>query len=115
MAMKKSDVVKYVKDNEIEALKRVSKILDKKTNLQSFNGIVGGKNATYKVDPLEYDTPESYIEAWMLSHQKRYNDEKHFSNSKSSHRIYNLLQDSFVKDFIENYLARTYFRKMENK
>lgn len=111
MVMKKREVVKYVKENETAALERVSQILDKKTNLQSFNGIIGGKNATYEVDPLEYDTPESYIKAWMLSHQQRYNDEKHFSYSKSSHRVYNLLQDNFVKDFIENYLARTYFKK----
>lgn len=111
MVMKKSDVIKYVKDNETAALERASQILDKETNLQSFNGIIGGKNATYDVEPLEYDTPESYIEAWMLSHQKRYNDEKYFSYPKSSHRVYNLLQDSFVKDFIENYLARTYYKK----
>jgi hypothetical protein len=111
MAMKKSDVVKYVKDNEDAALERVSQILDKETNLQSFNGIIGGKNATYDVEPLEYDTPESYIEAWMLSHQKRYDDEKHFPYPKSSRRVYNLLQNNFVKEFIENYLARTYYKK----
>lgn len=111
MIMKKDDVIQYVKDNEDTALKKVSQILGKETTILSFNGIIGGKNATYGVDPLEYDTPESYIEAWMQSHQKKYNDEKTLSYKKSSHRVHDLMRDSFVRNFIENYLARTYFKK----
>ncbi|MFG6114601.1 topoisomerase [Halobacillus sp. MO56] len=113
MVMKRVDVIKYVKENEGRALKKASEILSKETSIQSFNGIVGGKNATYSVDPLEYETAESYIEDWMRSHHKRYNDEKNFSYRKSSHRVHDLLKDSFVKNYIENYLARTFFNKHE--
>ncbi|WP_242274960.1 topoisomerase [Bacillus cereus group sp. BfR-BA-01445] len=111
MGMKREDVIQYIEDNKDEALKRVSKILGKETKMPSFNGIVGGKNTTYDVNPLDYNTAERYVAAWMLSHEKRYNDEVNASYSKSSHRVYDLLQDSFVKEFIENYLARTYFNK----
>lgn len=113
MIMKKVNVEKYVKDNEDKALKKASEILGKEISMQSFNGIVGGKNETYGVDPLEYDTAENYIEAWMISHKKIYNDEKNSSYRKSSHRVHALLQDSFLRDYIENYLARTYFNKHE--
>lgn len=115
MGMRREDVIQYIEGNKKEALEKVSQIRRKETNMQSFNGIINGKNAIYDVDPLDYGTPESYIEAWMLSHQKKYNDEKNAPYSKSSHRIHDFLQDSFVKEFIKNYLAKTYFNKQMKK
>lgn len=111
MRMRKEDVIQYIKDNEDKALKKASQILHKETNMQSFNGIIGGKNATYDVNVLEYETPEDYLEAWMQSHQKKYNDERNIPYTKSSHRVHDMLQDSFLAEFIRNYLARTYFKK----
>lgn len=113
MAMNKNDVEIYLEDNEAEILEKVSKILNKDTSLSSFNGIIGGKNATYEVDALDYDSAEDYIEAWMNSHDEKYNDEKNYlpHGSKSSHRVHDILMDNSIKTFAENYLARTYFRK----
>lgn len=111
MGMKREVVIQYIEDNKDEALKRVSKILGKETRMPSFNGIIGGKNATYDVNPLDYNTAEGYVAAWMISHEKRYTDEINAPYSKSSHRVHDLLQDNFVKKFIESYLARSYFNK----
>lgn len=113
MGIKREDVMQYVEDNKEKALENASRILEKNVSMQSFNGIIGGKNATYGVNTLDYDTPESYIEAWMISHERKYNDEINASYSKSSHRVHDLLQDNFLKVFIKNYLARTYFNKHE--
>jgi molybdopterin synthase catalytic subunit len=113
MKLKKDDVVEYVNNNEDLALEKTSRILKREIGMQSFNGIIGGKNATYGVELLEYETAEGYVDAWMKSHQKRYNNEKNLSYSRSSHRVHDLLQDSFVKRFVENYLARTYFNKQD--
>lgn len=111
--MKREEVIQYVNDNKDRALEKAGLILGRKINMQSFNGIIGGKNAIYDVDPLDYETPENYIKAWMQSHQERYNDEKYAPYEKSSHRVHNMLQDDFLKKYIENYLARTYFNKHE--
>ncbi|GEM_PF-6176485 len=68
--MAKEDVKQYILDNEEMALEKATKILGKLTSMQSFNGIIGGKNAIYEVNALDYSTPENYVEAWMESHKK---------------------------------------------
>ncbi len=39
---------------------------------------------TYGIDSVDYNTPESYIKDLMISHKKKYNDEKHLLCSISS-------------------------------
>ncbi|WP_369595319.1 hypothetical protein [Lysinibacillus pakistanensis] len=39
---------------------------------------------TYGIDSVDYNTPESYIKDLMISHKKKYNDEKHLHISKIS-------------------------------
>ncbi|MCY7716967.1 topoisomerase [Bacillus altitudinis] len=111
MAMKNDEVIQFVKENEEKALEITNEILGKGTTMQSFNGIVGGKNATYDVDALAFDTPEGYVEAWLNSHWQRFSDEKYAPYEKSSHRVHKLLKNPFLKQYIKNYLARTYFKK----
>ena len=106
--MNEREVSNYVAANEAKALERTNELLDK--DYLKFSGFLGGKNTMYGVNPLNYQTPESYIQAWMNSHYKRHEDEKN-STYKSSHRINTLLQDNFMEEFIKNYLARLYFRK----
>lgn len=113
MRMMKEDVKQYISDNEEIALEKASQILGKVTSMQSFNGIIGGKNATYEVNVLDYSTPEKYVRAWMKSHEEKYEDEKHLSFDRSSHRVHELLKDDFLKEYIKNYLARTYFNKRD--
>lgn len=111
MSMQKQAVEKYIKDNSDVALNLVSSILNKNVSMQSFNGIIGGKNKTYDTDALNYKTPEEYIEAWKQSHQGNFDSDKNALYKKSSHKINDLLQNPIVEKFIENYLARTYFKK----
>lgn len=81
--------------------------------MASFNGIIGSKNPIYKIDPLLFDNATEYVQEWRNMHEKSYEEEKNFPYSKASHRVHNLLQDSFLEEFTENYLARTYYKKHE--
>ena len=109
--MEQKEVERHITDNESEALYRAGQILGREVSRESFNGIIGGKNSTYSSDPSNYETPESYIADWRKKHDARYEREKNYSHDMSSHRIHKLLQDEFVSEYIDNYLARTYFRK----
>lgn len=102
---------KYIQENQEKALRRASQILGKQISHASFNGRIGGKNATYELNINDFDTAQDYVEAWFNSNLQRYEDEKHFGDSKSSVRIYNMLSDEFLRNYIGMYLARTYFRK----
>ena len=116
MGKSKEAVEKYLKENEATALIKATQILGKDTDKQSFNGIIGGKNKIYGISILDYDTPEDYIDAWMQSHNGIYESEKHWPEfTKSSHRIQALLNDSFLREFSENYLANSYFKKHKSK
>ncbi|WP_336779832.1 topoisomerase [Paenibacillus illinoisensis] len=111
MSLQEKDVEKYIKENSKSALNRVSSILGTEISMQSFNGMIGGKNDTYTVNPLNFETAEEYISEWKANHKKIFESEKNAIYEKSSHRIDELLKESDIAKFIENYLARTYFRK----
>ena len=76
-----------------------------------FSGIIGAKNATYSVDVCSFSTAQDYVYAWIYNHNKIYEQEKSSSSEKSSMRIHKLLQDEFLREYIYNYLKRTYYRK----
>ncbi|MGH4119334.1 hypothetical protein [Clostridium sp.] len=111
--MKKEKVEQYIKENKGTALKRASEILEKETSMASFNGIIGSKNGTYAIDPLDYEDSEKYIEDWNLKHEECYAVEKNFPYEKASHRVHKLLKDEFLQEYINNYLARIYYNKHE--
>ena len=90
---------------------RISELLGRDVSVESFNGIIGSKNQTYSITPLNYDNPEAYIYAWDKKQDAIYIKEKHTPYEKASHRIHNLMQDDLSKEFINNYLARIYFNK----
>lgn len=108
--MEKDEVLRYVEENKTLALKKASYILDKEINWESFNGIIGGKNDTYSVNIGDHETAESYVNAWFSSHQKIYKKEINASYRKSSHKIHDMLQDDFLKEYITRFLARSYFK-----
>lgn len=101
----------FLQSNQQQALNIASSILNKPVSIQSFNGIIGGKNGTYHVDALSYSNPSDYISDWLDSHNQLYNREKNFSYEKSSHRVHRLLSNNFLKNYIEQYLTRTFYRK----
>ncbi len=109
--MERDKIEKYITENKEHALEIASKILKQEVSMQSFNGIIGSKNGIYATDPLNYETPEKYIEDWNLKHEECYNAEKNFPYEKSSHRIHNLLKDKFLKEYISKYLAKIYYKK----
>lgn len=107
----KNEIEKFIDERKDEALTRASKILEKETSMASFNGIIGSKNQIYELDPLLFDNATEYVQAWRNMHEKSYEEEKNFPHPKASHRVHKLLQDSLMEEFIENYLARTYYKK----
>lgn len=109
--MKREEIEKFVEDNKEYALLRASEILGREVSWSSFNGIIGSKNGTYSVDPCSYPTAEKYIEDWHKQHNACYESEKNSRSEKSSHRIHKLLQDKSECEYIDYYLARTYYRK----
>lgn len=109
--MRREEAEKYIEDHKEDALLRASEILGRDVSFASFNGIIGSKNGTYSVDPGSYPTVEEYIEDWHRQHNVCYEAEKYAPSEKSSHRVHKLLQDEFVCQFIDNYLARTYYRE----
>ncbi|RKI20790.1 topoisomerase [Bacillus thuringiensis] len=114
MAINAQTVEQYYQSNLQEALKRVSDILNKEKKQPNFNGIIGGKGKIYVVDPKDYDTPESYVKAWMKGHEREYTKDKNKNQEytkydRSSYKIQALLEEEFVKGFIECYLMRIYF------
>lgn len=117
MAINAEAVEQYYQSNLQEALNRVSDILKDEKKQPNFNGIIGGKGKIYGVDPKEHDTPESYVEAWMKGHEREYTKDKKIKNreftryNRSSYKIQALLEEDFVKEFIECYLKRIYFNK----
>lgn len=111
MNSKLQSVETYIHEYENQALSIASEILQRDITKSSFNGIIGGKNATYDVDPLKYTNPLDYVNDWLKSHDQRYNDEIDCTYEKSSHRIHKLLSNDFLKNYIIQYLTRTYYRK----
>lgn len=109
--MNKDQIERYIENNKEYVFNEVSKIFNKEINIQNFNGIIGGKNFTYNVKPENYSTAKEYVEAWFKSFNIIYQKEKNYSEEKSSHRIYKLLQNPNIKEFISIYLTRTYLRK----
>ncbi|WP_411501460.1 topoisomerase [Bacillus thuringiensis] len=114
MAINAQTVEQYYQSNLQEALKKVSDILNKDKKQPNFNGIIGGKGKIYGVDPKEHDTPESYVKAWMKGHEREYTKDKNNNREftkydRSSYKIQALLEEEFVKEFIEYYLMRIYF------
>lgn len=115
MAINAQTVEQYYQSNLEEALKRASEILEDQKKQPNFNGLVGGKNKTYGVEIKEHDTPESYVKAWMNGHERVYKEDGDKNPSftkkdRSSYRIQALLEDEFLRGFIECYLIRSYFK-----
>lgn len=109
--LNKETVEDFLKTNENKALKEASNILNKKINHQSFNGIIGSKNYTYNIHPQNYSSYEDYICDWLNNFNEIYKNEKNSSYEKSSHRMYKLLQNDFLKKYIKYYLIKIYFNK----
>lgn len=101
----------YLKANKSNAFSKAETILGGTMTDSRFSGLIGGKNATYSVDVCSYSTAQDYVDAWIDNHNKIYEQEKNASSEKSSMRIHKLLQDELLKDYICNYLKRTYYRK----
>ncbi|WP_413565477.1 topoisomerase [Bacillus sp. 3P20] len=112
----KKEVLQYYKDRKEEALKRASKILDKKVDWSSFNGIIGGKNDIYEVILENHSTVESYVVDWMYGHELAYSSDKHKKLSynkynRSSYKVHALLEDELLRKFIVCCLMKTYFNR----
>ena len=60
---------------------------------------------------LQNSTAQDYVNAWIDNHNKIYEQEKGSSSEKSRMRIHKLLQDEVLREYICNYLKRTYYRK----
>lgn len=113
MSYNLKEVEKYVVENQSHALSIASSLLEKEISVQSFNGIIGGKNASYKVNINDYSTADEYFDAWINNHNLIYELEKNLSYDKSSHRVHKLLEDEFLYKYINMFLIRTYLRKMK--
>ncbi|PEY71427.1 topoisomerase [Bacillus thuringiensis] len=115
MAINAQTVKQYYQSNLDEALKKASEILGDPIGESNFNGLVGGKNKTYGVDIKEHDTPESYVKAWIDGHERVYEKDRNLKLSftkydRSSYKIQALLEDKFLRGFIECYLIKSYFK-----
>ena len=79
-------------------------------SLNSFNGIIGGKNEVFGINVADYASPEEYVKAWMEAEERIKNsDNSEYDNSIK--RIDKLLSDNYIREFVKIYLSRTYLRK----
>lgn len=101
----------YIKQNESQALSKASAILGRDIKQSNFSGIIGGKNATFFANPLDYNTSDTYVISWFKNFKGKYEFEKNSTADKSSHRINQLINDEFLKKYIFYYLTRIYYRK----
>ncbi|WP_273854063.1 hypothetical protein [Guptibacillus spartinae] len=109
--MNREEVETYVRDHQQEALRRTNKLMNDHFGKEysSFNGLIGGKFKTYEVILGDYDTAEECVEAWLEGHGKIYQSEEN-QPDKSSNRIKLMLQDDYLRKFIENFVAKAYFK-----
>lgn len=108
--MKIGEVETYIQENKEYALSLVSSILEREVSWQSFNGIIGGKNKTFNVSPSNYSSAEEYVAAWRKAHSMEYEKYGYKTPHSAIYRIQQLLEDSILEEYIEKFLARTYFR-----
>ncbi|MDW3988266.1 topoisomerase [Staphylococcus saprophyticus] len=109
--MKKEQIENYINHNKEHVLNKVSKTWGRQVNMASFNGIIGSKNFTFDVNPVDYTDVSNYVEAWLENFDTIYQKEKNIPYEKSSHKLHKLLEDSEIRKFIIVYLARIYFNK----
>lgn len=114
MVMTEIENEAYLKDMQLLALKRAGTILGREISVQSFNGIIGGKNGVYNVDALDYQNADEYVKAWHIQHENIYEREKDCGYEKSSHRVHALLEDDLLREYIDSWLRRTFYRKNRN-
>lgn len=67
----------------------------------------------------EHNTVESYVKDWMYGHELAYSSDKHKGypfnkHDRSSYKVHALLEDEFLRGFIECCLMRTYFKRKKS-
>ncbi|WP_281657675.1 topoisomerase [Halobacillus sp. Cin3] len=109
--MNREEVETYFRNHQQEALRRTNELMKSHFGrvYSNFNGLIGGKFRTYGVDVGDCDTAEECVEAWLEGNEKIYQREKNQSD-KSSYRIKLMLQDEYLRKFIENFVAKAYFK-----
>lgn len=101
----------YIKINMNKAIQEINKYYPKCNNMQSLNGIIGGKNSTYNVDASNYNSHIDYYLEWKKGHFEKYMNDALLPFDRTSINIYRALQENFLEEFISVYLSRTYFKK----
>lgn len=101
----------YVQNNKDKAVLQLSKYYPQCNSMASLNGIVGGKNANYNANPMNYSSHIDFYLAWKQGHYQKYLKDLQVPWHRTSKSLYEVLEDSFLEEFISVYLSRTYFRK----
>ena len=112
--MNQKEAQKYLKDNQNSVLEKCGKLLGREISIQSFNGLIGGKNKVYNVDAVNYKTPEEYIDAWKKS-QKEIKARDNADYDNSIKRIDLLLKDKEISNYVNAFLTRTYYKRTKTK
>jgi hypothetical protein len=136
MAIKRTDKEQLLKDIQEEltveinklkndALNRASAILNRNVNIQSLNGILGGKNNTY-VDSVrtQFLSFEDFFSKWLnglnetfSSERKtylRWNDTLDWGE-KASFRNVKLLQDEIIFQYTKKFLERNFYKNIDQR
>lgn len=114
-----------INDLKEDALRRASMILNRDVNIQSLNGIVGGKNNTY-VDSVrtQFFDFEDFFSKWLqglndtfVSEREtylKYNSEFDW-NYKASFKNVRLLQDEKIFQYTEKFLERNFYKHIDQR
>jgi len=108
-----------------EALKNASFILNREVNIQSLNGIVGGKNNTY-VDSVrtQFFDFEDFFSKWLKGLNDTYVYEKEIYlqrnstfdwKTKAAYKNVKLLQNEKVFHYTEKFLERNFYKHINQR
>ncbi|ADU61425.1 MAG: topoisomerase II [Pseudodesulfovibrio sp.] len=103
-----------------EALSVYARLYDKKEDVGSFHGTIGGKNNTY-VDSVnnQFLDPKEFITRWISGVLDKAREEEAKQRQKyagrvykttSSHKILGLLQNEVTQHYITTFLTRNFYR-----
>lgn len=99
------------------ALPLYAQITGNPDSIQSFNGMFGGKNTMYRLQPMaSYPSFDDYMEAWldavMHDYMVRYNTGS--LQGSSAQRVVACIRDAQLVEFILLFLIRSYYRATGN-
>lgn len=106
----KRAVENFIENNKEYALIIASEILNKEINWQSFNGLIGGNNRSFEISATNYSSANEYILAWKNAHSILFKEYGYKTPISTVYKIQKLLEDPFLDEFINNFLARTFLR-----